>query len=195
MFDPFAGQWEAVPGPDEASSNSSAVTYCAVVGGRICVWTRLGREGLRFEPRTKKWEVFGVKREWMWKGQACVVHGILYFFQPIIVGSSWIIRYFDDVNEACRELKGVRNAFPSNMWVLKMVNLGGKLGMMVITPPENGGKTNLLSQSKVCWYVEIEINKNSETGDMWGQIKGLEKISSPIPELVFELTTCISVSL
>ncbi|XP_062078464.1 F-box/kelch-repeat protein SKIP6-like [Humulus lupulus] len=170
VFDPVAvggGRWEDIPGP--LDGRIELFTDVEVVDGRICV--RVSNQEIRLDPKTTTWEVTGYDLPYGGR-EECVVNGVFHRCD-----NRGKIEWYDDRNRVWKELKGgVTEMLPKYVCGTKLVNLKGRLVMMW-GEVSYGSSVNGVEKKKKrkkgvvkLWCGEIEVSKNGDCRDLWGEL-------------------------
>lgn len=159
FLDPAAGRWERVPSPPEIREKWMHAS--AVVDDRV--YAMADRGGVAFDPRSGAWESVGTELDLGWRGRACVVDGVLYCYDYL--GN---IKGFDVKRGLWKELKGLY-CLPRFLCGATMADVGGKL--VVVWECGNGKEMEI-------WGAEIEVNKNEDDGELWGEVGWFNKVLS-----------------
>lgn len=169
VFDPKTRIWDSVDSAQDNLLREKWMHASVVINNRI--YAMADRNGVIYEPRTKKWDSVGIELDLGWRGRACVVDEVLYCYD--FLGN---IRGFDVEKGFWKELRGVDKELPRFLAGATMANVGGKLvvvwekrgsGSGIQIGNENGkGK----GKEMEIWCAEIEVEKKGEE-ELWGNIK------------------------
>ncbi|KDP35244.1 hypothetical protein JCGZ_09403 [Jatropha curcas] len=181
VFDPKIRTWESVDSSRENILREKWMHASAVVDGRF--YAMADRNGVVYEPATKKWESVGGELDLGWRGRACVVDGVLYCYN--FLGK---IRGFDMKKGFWKELRGVEKELPRFLAGATMANVGGML--MVVWEKTGNGNGN--GKEMEIWCAEIEVEKNVKE-ELWGKVKWCDVVHKvPIGSSIVH---CLAVTL
>ncbi|WCJ31772.1 Galactose oxidase/kelch repeat superfamily protein [Euphorbia peplus] len=163
VFDPESQSWECVDSVEEEDYviREKWMHASAVVGEKI--YAMADRNGIVYEPKTKRWTSVGSELDLGWRGRACVVDGVLFCYD--FLGK---IRGFDVEMDSWRELKGMEKELPKFLSGATMANVGGNLVVVWEMKCHESGVDN--RNEVEIWCAEIQVEKK-EDNDLWGKIK------------------------
>lgn len=165
VLDPAAGRWERVPSPVEVREKWMHAS--AVVDGRV--YAMADRGGVAFDPRSGAWEGVGAELDNGWRGRACVVDGVLYCYDYLGKIKGFDVKGGDGV---WKEVKGLeKGLLPRFLCGATMANVGGKLVVVWECEGKSGKDMEI-------WCAEIEVNKDDDNGELWGEVGWFDKVLS-----------------
>ena len=158
VFDPFVGQWEAVPSPIDGVNPIYPSFRSYAMNNRFCI--RMDGQDFRFDPKIKTWEVFENELGIDNRRFDHVGDGVMYCWGDF----NQKFEVHDRKNGVWKELQGF---WPKGQRILRpmMVNVGGERFLTVWGQIGNGTEEEKESQKWGIWCAEIELKKKKIGND------------------------------